>query len=328
MTDRPLPRALFETLEKNAIRYGVFAGSEVAYLTGNRTPTDLDVLVHNDDLEKVAELFDAAVLSRQQSFPVTAGDGEQLTCIADTVTFRYGDFDVDMMANAAFVTADGAMYPTQLTVFAMAHRIRRDNVWLADPADTAVIKSFMRRGPEQNKFDQADVEVLRTQGLIDSRYLEQRLKEVGKHTPSVAFLESFALNSRQRHFLAAFFLSFMWGTFGVDRFYLGKIGTGALKLLSFGGFGVWTIIDLALIMSGTMRDKQGRELREAARYKRFAAHTVLWFAVVIGVLTLLGGIALIAAAYHIVTSLMQGGGVEQLLPTQQLPTGIDPSMML
>jgi TM2 domain-containing membrane protein YozV len=29
----------------------------------------------------------------------------------------------------------------------------------------------------------------------------------------------------QRHFLAVFFLSFMWGVFGVDRMYLGKWGT-------------------------------------------------------------------------------------------------------
>jgi hypothetical protein len=328
MTDRPLPRALFETLEKHAIRYGVFAGSEVAYLTGNRTPTDLDVLVHNDDLEKVAGLFDGAVLSRQQSFPVTASDGEQLTCTADTVTFRYGDFDVDMMANAAFVTTSGVVYPTQLTALVKAHRIRRDDIWLVDPTDTAVIKSFMRRGPEQNKFDQADVEVLRAQGLIDTRYLEKRLKEVGEHAPSVAFLESFATSSRQRHFLAVFFLSFMWGTFGVDRFYLGKVGTGLLKLITLGGFGLWTIIDLVLIMSGSMRDKQGHEMLETARYKRFAGKTVLWFAIILGVTTLVGGIATIITLYQVVMSLMNGGGLDQLIPSTQLPTGIDPSLML
>jgi TM2 domain-containing membrane protein YozV len=65
-----------------------------------------------------------------------------------------------------------------------------------------------------------------------------------------------------RHFLAVFFLSFMWGSFGVDRFYLGKVGTGILKLLTFGGLGIWVIIDLVLIMAGTMRDKQDRPIRE------------------------------------------------------------------
>ena len=63
-----------------------------------------------------------------------------------------------------------------------------------------------------------------------------------------------------RDWLVALLLSIFVGTFGVDRFYLGKVGTGILKLLTAGGFGIWWLVDVILIATGAMRDAEGREL--------------------------------------------------------------------
>jgi len=63
-----------------------------------------------------------------------------------------------------------------------------------------------------------------------------------------------------KQFTAAWLLSLFLGFFGVDRFYLGKAGTGILKLLTLGGYGIWWLVDLILILTGSMRDKAGRPL--------------------------------------------------------------------
>ncbi len=58
----------------------------------------------------------------------------------------------------------------------------------------------------------------------------------------------------------AFLLSHFVGVFGIDRFYLGQIGLGLLKLITLGGVGIWVLIDVLLIGCGMMRDKDGRLL--------------------------------------------------------------------
>jgi TM2 domain-containing membrane protein YozV len=58
----------------------------------------------------------------------------------------------------------------------------------------------------------------------------------------------------------ALLLGMFLGMLGADRFYLGQTGLGIAKLLTCGGLGIWTLIDLIMIGTGQMRDENGLTL--------------------------------------------------------------------
>lgn len=60
-------------------------------------------------------------------------------------------------------------------------------------------------------------------------------------------------NVLEKKWTTALLLSIFLGGFGVDRFYLGQVGLGIAKLLTFGGFGIWTIIDIIMIATKNVR---------------------------------------------------------------------------
>lgn len=65
-----------------------------------------------------------------------------------------------------------------------------------------------------------------------------------------------------KRILPAFLLCFFLGIFGAHRFYVGKVGTGILQIFTIGGLGIWTLIDLIMIIVGAFTDKNNNKITQ------------------------------------------------------------------
>lgn len=97
----------------------------------------------------------------------------------------------------------------------------------------------------------------------------------------------FAGQMSDKSYLTTFLLAYFLGVFGVDRFYTGQVGLGILKLVTFGGCGIWALIDSILVLAGVRKDKFGRALY--GREKDFKL-TLIIFLVFMGLGTVSGTI--------------------------------------
>lgn len=64
----------------------------------------------------------------------------------------------------------------------------------------------------------------------------------------------------QKSWTTTLILSILLGSLGVDRFYLGYTGLGILKLITCGGCGIWSLIDIILVATDKLPDAKGQPL--------------------------------------------------------------------
>ena len=74
-------------------------------------------------------------------------------------------------------------------------------------------------------------------------------------------IDTFDPSKSKKDWLICLLLCAFVGYLGIHRFYAGKIGTGILQLVTCGGCGIWTLIDLIMIVLGRFTDEEGKFIK-------------------------------------------------------------------
>lgn len=88
------------------------------------------------------------------------------------------------------------------------------------------------------------------------------MSDAWNHQPALATVAPPGTPLSDKSRAVAVALGFITGIFGGHRYYVGKVGTGLLMTFTFGGFGIWWLVDMIMLLSGEFRDANGRLVRQ------------------------------------------------------------------
>jgi hypothetical protein len=116
---------------------------------------------------------------------------------------------------------------------------------------------FVQRfGQEEGPVTFSDLQMMARTGQVQASTLAR--KEGGQLFPVGEIPGVFS----RKDWLTALLISFFLGGLGIDRFYLGHVGLGIVKLITLGGCGIWALIDFILIALNNVRDSDGLPLKK------------------------------------------------------------------
>lgn len=66
------------------------------------------------------------------------------------------------------------------------------------------------------------------------------------------------MEKSEKSWLTTLLLCWFLGFLGVHSFYTGKTVNGVIQLLTAGGCGIWTLVDLIMILCKKFKDGEGK----------------------------------------------------------------------